>query len=159
MVPLSPRPEAPAQRTRIIIVLPAYNEEANVGPLLEKIDDAMTESGLIYQVIVVDDGSSDGTFEALNRYAKRMPILISRHAVNQGLGSAIRDGLLMAAKLARKNDVVITMDADETHTPGLILRMLRMVQEGHDVVIASRYRPGARVYGVPLPRRFASYAG
>jgi dolichol-phosphate mannosyltransferase len=51
------------------------------------------------------------------------------------------------------------MDADDTHAPGLILRMVRMITEGHDVVIASRYRPGARTVGVPWPRRLLSRAG
>jgi dolichol-phosphate mannosyltransferase len=142
----------------VLVVLPAYNEEANIGALLERIDESMAESGLDYQVIVVDDGSRDRTFEVLSEYAARVPLTVSRHQVNQGLGVTIRDGLLLASQVAAKNDIVITMDADETHTPGLILRMVRMVREGHDVVIASRYQPGARVYGVPLFRRFISYA-
>ena len=50
------------------------------------------------------------------------------------------------------------MDADDTHTPGLILRMVRMIREGHDIVIASRYRSGARVFGLSIGRRFLSWA-
>ena len=49
------------------------------------------------------------------------------------------------------------MDADDTHTPGLILRMVRMIREGHDVVIASRYRPGSRVVGLTWFRKVMSY--
>jgi len=142
---------------KVIVVLPTYNEEANIGALLERIDESMMESRLAYQVIVVDDGSRDRTSEVLNKYLKRLPLTISRHQINHGLGMTIRDGLLLAAEVAGKNDIVITMDADETHTPGLILRMVRMVREGHDVVIASRYQPGARVYGLSLSRRFASF--
>jgi dolichol-phosphate mannosyltransferase len=163
MTPLSMRPasetaEAPVRRSKVLVVLPAYNEEANIGALLDRIDEAMMEAGLDYQVIVVDDGSRDRTCEVLSEYSKRLPLTVSSHQVNQGLGITIRDGLLLAAQVAGKNDIVITMDADETHTPGLILRMVRMVREGHDVVIASRYQPGARVYGVSLFRRFISYA-
>lgn len=44
-------------------------------------------------------------------------------------------------------DIIVTMDADDTHAPGLVLRMVRMISEGHDVVIASRYRPGSRPSG------------
>lgn len=141
----------------MLVVLPAYNEEANIGPLLDRIDEAMEESNLLYEVIVVDDGSKDRTFAVLTEYAKRIPLTISRHEVNKGLGVTIRDGLLLASQIAAKNDIVVTMDADETHTPGLILRMVRMVREGHDVVIASRYQQGARVYGLSLPRRLISY--
>ncbi len=150
--------EASRKRARVIVVLPAYNEEANLGRLLEKIDDAMAESNFPYQVVVVDDGSHDKTFEILNGYSTQIPLVVSRHDVNQGLGATIRDGLLMASKIASDNDVIVTMDADETHTPGLILRMVRMIREGHDVVIASRYQPGSRVYGVSLPRRLASFS-
>ena len=150
--------ESPASNTKVFIVLPAYNEEANIGSLLERIDQSMVESGLTYQVIVVEDGSRDRTFEVLSDYSKRIPLSINRHPVNQGLGATIRDGLLLAVEMAAPNDIVVTMDADETQTPGLIPRMVQMLREGHDVVIASRYRPGARVVGLSLPRRFASYS-
>jgi dolichol-phosphate mannosyltransferase len=86
-----------------------------------------------------------------------MPLIVDRHPVNLGLGATIRDGLLHAVELAGADDIVVTMDADETHTPALILRMVRMIIEGHDVVIASRYQPGARVIGLPLHRRMISW--
>jgi len=146
-----------ATRTRVLVVLPAYNEEANIGGLLTKIDDAMADSSLAYEVIVVDDGSRDRTFEVLTEFSKRIPLTVSRHEVNQGLGITIRDGLLLAGKLAGKDDIVVTMDADETHTPGLIFRMVQMTREGYDVVIASRYQHGARVYGLSAFRTFISY--
>lgn len=149
--------EAHATRTKVLVVLPAYNEEANIGGLLNRIDEAMAESNLPYEVIVVDDGSRDRTFEVLTEFSKRIPLTISRHEVHKGLGMTIRDGLPLAGKIGGKKNIGVTMDAGETHTPGLILRMVRMIQEGHDVVIASRYQPGARVYGLSIPRRFVSY--
>jgi len=139
-------------------VLPAYNEEANVGKLLDRIRSAMHESSLSYRVIVVDDGSVDRTPEILAEYASRMPITVTRHEVNQGLGLAIRDGLYLAARSTPANDVIVTMDSDETHPPDLIPRMVDMIREGRDVVIASRFQPGARVCGLTLGRRVISYA-
>jgi dolichol-phosphate mannosyltransferase len=79
--------------------------------------------------------------------------------VNQGLGATLRDGLHTALERSHTRDIVITMDADDTHTPGLIVQMVRMIGEGYDVVIASRYRAESRVYGVPLLRRVMSRAG
>jgi dolichol-phosphate mannosyltransferase len=143
--------------SRVLVVLPAYNEEANIGRLLDKIEETMVGAGFLYHVIVVDDGSRDGTYEILSRHARRIPLTINRHPANEGLGAAIRDGLLAAADAAEDDDIVITMDADETHTPGLIGCLVTMVHDGHDVVIASRYQPGARVYGVPVARMFFSY--
>jgi dolichol-phosphate mannosyltransferase len=154
-IPLDRNRTAPP--SRVIVVLPAYNEEANIGGLLERIDEALNEAGLFYRVIVVDDGSVDGTAVLLSQYATSLPLTVLRHEVNQGLGAAIRDGLNLAAQEAGPRDVIITMDSDETHTPGLILRMVRMIREGHDVVIASRYRSGARVFGLSFFRTLMSY--
>ena len=155
--PDGPLAESPVKHAQVIIVLPAYNEEENIGTLLERIDEAMNGAGLAYRVIVVDDGSRDRTLEVIDGYARRIPIAISRHAVNQGLGITIRDGLLLATEAAGADDIVITMDADDTHEPSLIPRMVRMVREGRDVVIASRYQRGAQVVGVSPKRRLFSY--
>jgi dolichol-phosphate mannosyltransferase len=143
---------------RVIVVLPCYNEEANIGPLLDRIDDHLTDSFIRYQVVVVNDGSRDRSAEILEEYSRKQPVEVYHHKVNQGLGATIRDGLAFAAKMAGDKDIVITMDADETHTPGLILRMVRMIREGYDVVIASRYQRGAMVLGLTLHRRFISWA-
>lgn len=140
------------------MVLPAYNEEANLGTLLERIDQAMFENGQDYQAIVVDDGSTDGTAGVAEGYARHMPVVVKRHEANQGLGATIRDGLLAAAGLCGDEDIVVAMDADNTHTPGLIQAIVQRIKEGSDVVIASRYRPGSYVRGVPLHRRALSYA-
>ena len=143
-------------RSKVLAVLPAYNEEAGIGNLLTRIRNSMREASLDFEVIVVDDGSRDRTRQILDEWALTFPLIICSHPVNLGLGAAIRDGLYAAAERAREEDIIVTMDADETHSPGLILRMVRMIQEGFDVVIASRYQPGARVLGVPFSRRIMS---
>jgi dolichol-phosphate mannosyltransferase len=150
------RNELPRQFSKTVVVLPAYNEEADLGRLLKSIDEAMTEAFLPYAVIVVDDGSRDRTSEIVQQYAGKMPLTLTVHEVNQGLGATIRDGVFLAATVASEKDIIITMDADDTHCPGLILRMVRMIREGHDVVIASRYQPGARVFGLSFHRRLLS---
>jgi dolichol-phosphate mannosyltransferase len=147
----------PRRRSRVLVALPAYNEEENIGSLIDRVDLAMADSALPYELIVVDDGSRDRTPEVLADCSRRFPLTVLRHAENQGLGPTIRDALIAAAGIAEQGDIVITMDADESHTPGLMPRMVRMIQEGHDVVIASRYQPGARVYGVPRLRVWTSY--
>ena len=142
---------------KIIVVLPAYNEEANLGPLLERIDDDMHEDGVAYEVIVVDDGSDDRTLAVAREHARHMPVRVELHEQNQGLGATIRDGLQAAVSGCGEKDVIVVMDADNTHTPGLIRSMTRLVKEGSDVVIASRYQPGALVKGVPPHRRLLSW--
>jgi dolichol-phosphate mannosyltransferase len=151
--------QAPAIRTRrrVRIVLPAYNEAARIGKLFERLEDAMVEGGIDFMVIVVDDGSRDATAEVAKDWAQRIPVQLLQHETNLGLGATIRDGLFAAAASSSPRDIVVTMDADDTHTPGLILRMSRMILEGHDVVIASRYQDGAHTIGVPSSRRLFSW--
>lgn len=146
------------QRSQVLVVLPAYNEEANIAKLLNRTSQALDDEGISYVVVVVDDGSQDGTAEILLSYQDRIPLIVERHEKNKGLGATIRDGLAIAARHAGPDDVVVTMDADDTHTPGLIFRMVRLIREGHDVVIASRFRPGARIFGLTWGRRFVSFA-
>lgn len=142
----------------ILVVLPAYNEEENIGELLSQIRFALEEDSKTgYRVFVVNDGSKDRTGEIVSEMAKEMPIELLVHEVNQGLGATIRDGLYRAVRYSSKNDIIITMDADATHNPGLILRLMRMIIEGHDVVIASRFQPGARVIGLVWYRKLLSY--
>ena len=151
--------EAPPWRTalaRVLVVLPAFNEAQGLGALLRRLDQSMHEDGLQYQIIVVDDGSQDATARIVADHARYMPIQVERHEVNQGLGATIRDGLRVAVSHARDEDVIVVMDADNTHTPGLIRNMIRVVGEGADVVIASRYRSGSYIRGVPVHRKLLS---
>lgn len=142
---------------RILVVLPAYNEEENIGDLLSQIKFALeNDSKTDYKVFVVNDGSRDKTEEIVKKMSETMPIELIVHEVNQGLGATIRDGLYRAVNDSNKNDIIITMDADATHNPGLILRLMRMIIEGHDVVIASRFQPGARVIGLVWYRKLLS---
>lgn len=146
------------EKRKVFVVLPVYNEEGRIRSLLDHIDEAMEDADIAYEIVLVDDGSRDGTDAIVRECATRMPIRILRHEVNRGLGATIRDGLVHAVELAGPRDIIVTMDADDTHAPGLILRMVRMIAEGHDVVIASRYRPGSRTIGVPFYRLALSHA-
>jgi len=153
------RETRPSWRTppgRVIVVLPAYNEEQSLGLLLQRLDDAMHEDAIDYEIVVVDDGSTDGTAGVVGEYARCLPVHLERHDINRGLGATIRDGLKSAVAIATDKDIVVVMDADNTHTPGLIRTMIRVIREGADVVIASRYRPGSYVRGVPFHRKLLS---
>ena len=144
-------------RSMVVITLPAFNEAETLPVLLEAIRQAMLENGIDYRVIVVDDGSQDETAEVARRLSDTMPISLVQHEQNRGLGEAIRTGLFAATEDADPRDIIVTMDSDNTHTPGLIARMVRGIREGNDVVIASRYRQGAHIRGVPRYRRMLSF--
>src|SRR5690606_3680090 len=140
----------------ITIMLPAYNEEENLEPLIARLQAVMEPLGLPYRVLIVDDGSVDGTAAVLERLRDVAPLRVVRHVKNMGLARTLHDGLLNAAQDADAGDVIITMDADNTHDPGHIPAMLRRLAEGHDVVIASRFQPGGREIGLTLKRRLLS---
>jgi dolichol-phosphate mannosyltransferase len=142
----------PISTAWVRVVLPAYNEEETIGVLLERLDQAFAEAGLHGDVLVVNDGSTDRTAEVVRAYRGQLPVELLDLNPNGGLAEAIKAGLLAAVERSGRDDIIVTMDADNSHTPGLILRMVRMVREGSDVVIASRYQPGARVRGVPWHR-------
>jgi dolichol-phosphate mannosyltransferase len=145
-------------RQQVWVVLPAYNEEQSLPALLNRIADAMLNSGLVYRIVVVDDGSNDATAQFAENYARHIPLILERHTANMGLGATIRDGLSKACTLADPGDIIVSMDADNSHRPDLIRRMVWSIREGRDVVIASRYRQGSSVRGVPFVRRVLSRA-
>jgi dolichol-phosphate mannosyltransferase len=138
-------------------VLPAYNEEASLPTLLERLELAFEEVGLKGEVLVVNDGSTDNTVDAVQSYIGRLSLRLLDLQPNRGLAEAIKTGLFAAVSECQPGDIVITMDADNSHTPGLILRMVRLIREGSDMVIASRYQPGSRTRGVPMLRRLLSW--
>ena len=147
-----------SEKRRIFLVLPAFNEEANLGELLEQAETASADWSGDLRVVVVDDGSADGTAALASRWAERMSLRLERHAQNQGLGSTLEDGLRAAAAEAEDGDVVVTMDADATHPPVHVAEMLERIDGGADVVIASRYQAGAQASGLPLHRNALSVA-
>lgn len=147
------------ERATVIIVLPAYNEEPSLRPLLQAVRQAMEDERFDYRAIVVNDGSTDATAAITDEMKGVMPLERIDHAENRGLGEAVRTGLLRALEGAGERDVIVTMDSDNTHTPGLIAGMVSGIREGNDVMIASRFRPGARIMGAPLYRRALSRLG
>jgi dolichol-phosphate mannosyltransferase len=149
---------APRPARRVVVALPAYNEEDALPPLLSSIQAALEPANIDYRVVVVDDGSADHTADVVRRAAERLPVELVSHDRNLGLAAAIRSGLSAAMRDCDEDDVVVTMDCDNTHPPRLIPAMLAMVDEGCDIVIASRFQPGARVIGVPASRQFYSLA-
>jgi dolichol-phosphate mannosyltransferase len=149
-------PEKALAQQKVWIALPAYNEENSLPPLLKAINAALEPAGINYGVIVVDDGSRDATASIAREAATNGPLELIMHVKNQGLAAAIRTGLGAAVARSGPNDVIVTMDCDDTHPPRLIPQMLDLINDGRDVVIASRFQPGATVVGVPASRMLYS---
>lgn len=150
----------------IFVALPAYNEGDGVATLLRDISCTAREflPGLDFTVVVVDDGSTDNTAaSARAAFAEleadtdsRVSYLLISHPHNKGLAEAVKTGLFYCVDKVGPRDVILTMDSDNSHTPGLMPHMVRRIYEGNDVVIASRFQPGARVIGLSLFRQVLS---
>ncbi len=138
----------------IFIVIPAYDEAPNVERLFDRLTPVARD--LKARVIVVDDGSSDGTADLVRLHGAAVDLELVQHAANQGLGAAVRTGLETALAQAAPNDPIVTMEADTTSDLGDLCPMLARFREGHDVVLASVHAPGGRLIGVAGWRILAS---
>lgn len=142
----------------IWVAMPAYNEAPRLPALLARWVEVLGRAGQPHRYVIVDDGSTDDTPRILKEFADSHPLEIITHPPNRGLGASLRDALRFVAEHADGQDVVVTMDADNTQPPELLGEMLQRLQDGNcDVVIASRYRAGARTEGVSAFRRLASF--
>jgi glycosyltransferase involved in cell wall biosynthesis len=125
---------------RLSVVIPAYNERATVQELLARVARAPLPEGVEIEMVVVDDGSQDGTLELLRELAAagQPPFRLIEHAVNQGKGAAIRSGFLAAS-----GEVMLVQDADLEYDPTDYPRLLAPILAGEaDVVYGSRFLGG-----------------
>jgi dolichol-phosphate mannosyltransferase len=138
----------------VLVVLPAYNEAENMRALVEGLSSSLSGLAEPYRIAVVNDGSTDATGRLVEELARAgSGIDLINHPRNLGLAAALRTGLRTAVEQTKDEDVVVVMDADNTHPPALIEDMLREIRGGRDLVIASRFRPGAKTVGVPVVRQ------
>jgi len=139
--------------SRVVVVVPTYNEAENLPLLLPKILARDTR----LEVLVVDDGSPDGTGRIADEFAAEDSRIHVLHRVTKGgLGAAYRAGLRRALDLGA--DFVIQMDADFSHPPEALSTLLEEIEE-HDVVLGSRYLNGITVVNWPIERILISYFG
>jgi len=147
----------------IYVIFPAFNEEKVIRPTLLALVAGMKGHDLPYRAVLVDDGSRDRTIaEAEGAVADSggvLPLTVLRHDVNKGLGAGLRTGIYWCLDHASDDDIIVTLDADNTHPPAMIPDLVARVHEGYDLSIASRYRSGAEVHGVPGYRRALSDVG
>jgi glycosyltransferase involved in cell wall biosynthesis len=138
--------EASERRTApaISVVVPAFDEESQVAPEIERLRDALRSSGIDHEIILVDDGSSDRTAER----AEGTGALVVRHPQNRGYGAALKTGIRRA-----RHDLIVITDADGTYPPEAIPALLEHAAD-YDMVVGAR--TGDDVH-IPLVRRPAKW--
>ncbi len=138
---------------RAVICLPTYDERENLAPILQAIHAATPE----VDVLVVDDGSPDGTGRLADEIAARDPrVKVLHRAAKQGLGRAYLAGFAWA--LERGYGLVLEMDADFSHDPRHLPALLAAARNA-DLVLGSRYVPGGGTVNWSLARRIVSRGG
>jgi glycosyltransferase involved in cell wall biosynthesis len=141
-----------AHGCEISVIIPLYNEEGNVEPLLAELLGTLRALGRRFEVICVDDGSSDGTFATLAQAASAEPALrVIRFRRNFGQTAAMSAGIEAAL-----GDVIVPMDGDLQNDPADIGRLLVELERGHDVVSGWRKDRKDRELGRKLPSRIAN---
>ena len=139
---------------RPVVVIPTFNERENIVDLLRVLRVTVPTA----QLMVVDDLSPDGTGMLADTAAAELgSITVVHRSGRPGLGAAYRHGFSLAFE--EGFDVVVSMDSDFSHDPSVIPTMLRLIEEGADVVIGSRYVPGGGTQDWPLRRRLLSRWG
>jgi glycosyltransferase involved in cell wall biosynthesis len=145
---LEPRPEAgqkrPGARAQVTVVIPAYNEERGVAEVVRHVGEVLAGAGIEYEILVVDDGSQDGTVAA----ARTTTAHVIQHGANRGYGAALKTGI----RAARYPMICIT-DADSTYPAEQLPRLIAEAEEADMVV-------GARTSGavqIPMARRPAKW--
>jgi len=139
---------------KLSIIVPCYNEEKGIKNLVSQLNPVVKKLKKKYtvEVIFVDDGSTDKTYELLqNYYGNRKGVKILKHDENKNLGAALK-----TAFKAVTGDIIVMMDSDCTYAPREIPNLLSLLDKDTDIVTASPYHPKGRVENVPRYRLFLS---
>ena len=133
----------------ISVIVPTYNEADSLPQLVERLASAM--AGHTWELVVVDDGSPDGTAAVADRLSARHPVWVVRRAGKAGLASAVIAGFKES-----RGDVLVVMDADLSHPPEVVPALVKGLEDGADLAVGSRYVPGGGTMDWPLRRRIVS---
>ncbi len=126
---------------KLSVIVPAYNEEYRITQTLEDIHNILSSHSFDYEILVMNDGSTDNTVEVVKALGERIPKLILIHnEENHGKGWVTRQGMLIAT-----GDICLFMDADNSMRIVEIFKMLPYFEQGFDIVIGSRFIPGSKI--------------
>ncbi len=141
----------------IYITIPVHNEEGTIGVLLWKIRNVMGEFGRDYEILVLDDASTDGTHEVLRRYRRSLPLRVFSSEERVGYARALERLIREAVERAPypKRDAIVTLQGDFTEHPGDLVTLVKTLEGGADVVAGNL---GEMTGGAPLPVRVARWA-
>jgi glycosyltransferase involved in cell wall biosynthesis len=132
------------------VVVPCYDEQDVLPELVDQVLSTLQPAGVDVEIVLVDDGSRDGTRQSIRRLSEQDPrVTYVSFSRNFGKESAMLAGLVYS-----RGDAVVVMDADLQHPPHLVLEMLTLHWQGYDQVVARRTREGERISRTVLARLY-----
>lgn len=141
----------------IYCVLPAYNEEKSVSSQLNSLKDFFEGMRLEHKFIVVNDASIDATAEEILKFKGKLDLELLNHETNLGPGAAFDSAFKRLLPILRDDDIIITMDCDNTLQLKVLELMIQAIRQGTDVVLGSIFVQGGVIMGVPFLRKVMSY--
>lgn len=131
----------PLSKKKISVIIPSHNEQNNIGFLIQALNKTLTATDYDFELIFVDDGSSDNTLNEIKfNTAVYTNVFYIELSKNFGKDNALKAGITMAT-----GDAIVTMDADMQHPPNLILKMLEYWENGYDIVYTYRQNANPHV--------------
>ena len=136
-----------------LVIIPTFNERENIEKIIRKV----FSLDKVFDILIVDDGSPDGTAAIVKKLISEFPgrLFIEERKGKLGLGTAYIHGFKWA--INKGYDYIFEMDADFSHNPEDLLRLYKACNEGADVAVGSRYTSGGRVKNWPIGRILMSY--
>ncbi len=124
------------------IIIPAYNEEKRIGKSLNRIQEYLTKKKINYEIIIVDDGSKDDTIKVIDKFKGNIRLL--KNEINSGKGFSVKKGIMSA-----QYGLILFTDADLATPIEELDQMKKSINEGYDIVIASRNMPESNIFVKP----------
>jgi len=135
------------------VIIPAYNEEKNIFPLFNRLKNELNSIKRHYEIIFVDDGSTDKTLFNINKIKRENKNIVIIHSIkNQGLSSALSAGFKKAS-----GNIIITMDGDLQNDPKDIKKLLKELSKGYDIVCGWRYKRRDSLFIKEIPSKIFNF--
>jgi dolichol-phosphate mannosyltransferase len=142
----------------IYFLIPVLNEEENIESLIFSLDSTSKKLKEDYRVVFVNDGSDDGTAEIIREKMSLFPVDMVENTINEGPGVSFEKGFRYFIEVSKNEDIVITLEGDNTGDLSVLPKMLAEIRDGKDFALASCYAEGGKLNNLSFQRKLFSKA-